>query len=737
AVLAPADVAITEPARGLIQINEVPANEDSFTVTNFGDAATSLSVGSDGGFFTVEPAAFTLAGGASQTLKVKSVPKPVGAYWGWVWLEGEGVPEDLGMSIYLLSVTRPSGSVVAEAVTARIEVTGEPGTESVGSARFRNTGTASLSGVVVSDVPWLVPAAEQLTIGPAETGAVSFTVRRALRPAAEGALTGTLTLVYVDGGSGTESATKDALDGTTGVSRTLVTVVDIPKPKVTASAIPPLATGEVAFFAPGIATVPGVSRSLVSDIGIANAYGTKAVDDLKVYYAKVGSTAVSVATIPAVAADTAFTLANVIPNVYGATGAETGTLQLRSSALDSLVVSGRLLNLAAAGGGLIGEMPILRSDRAARAADTILLTGIAKSGSASTDVYLVETSGAAATARIEMLDAGGAVLGAAREVPVPAFGTVQLSDAAPQGAVTCAITGAGAGRIAGYARVTESGGEGSAIVDWSRNQQKVFRAATLRVPWVASAKGQSGSGRKRLVRRGSTGSNAADATSRSVATELWLHNPGTTDAVVELSLIDAGGTRRTIEAALAGRATKSWSDVVATIAGGSASGSLEIAPRRGSVVATARLRIGDACGSCGAMLPIVPAGSGLRTGQLQRFAGIEGASSSTVAARKPGTFRTGFGIVETSGSAVKVRASVKLSDGRSPLATILARDFTLGAGAAVTYDDLASTLYGTARGDADLHDLQVDFEVVDGSGAALVWIASTDNATGDAIVRVE
>ncbi|HSN69226.1 MAG TPA: hypothetical protein VLV48_08280, partial [Thermoanaerobaculia bacterium] len=494
-VSAPADVDITAVPKGLIQIDGVPANEDAFTVTNFGDASTSLTLGFDGGFFTIEPTSFTLAGGASQTVKIKSVPSPVNTYWGSVWFEGDGVPEDLYASVYLLSVARPSGTVSAEAVTARVEITGDPGTDSIGLARFRNTGTARLSGVVVSDVAWLVPAAEPLAIGPGETGVVSFTVMRSRRPAGagDGSLTGILTLVYVDGSAGGSS--KRAMDGTTGVSKTLVTVVDNPKQKVTSSAIPALSTGEVAFFALGVTTAPGATKTLVSDVAIANAYGTKAVDDLKVYYRRVGSALVSVATIASIAADSSLTLANIVPNVYGATSAETGTLQLRSTALDGLVVNGRLLNLATTGESNLGEMPILRSDRSALPNETIVLAGISKSTTATTELYIQETSGVAGAARIEMLDASGVAVAPARDVTLESFGTAVLPDAAQGSAVTAIVTNTGTGgRLAAYARVSDSStGDLWSVVDWTRSQQRVFRTAALRIPWVASSQSSSSS----------------------------------------------------------------------------------------------------------------------------------------------------------------------------------------------------------------------------------------------------
>lgn len=740
-VVAPAEVDLTSRAKGLVQIEGVPANEDAFTLTNFGDVATSITLATDDVFFTLAPAAFQLAAGASQAVKVTSVPSAAGWYWGHVAAAGDGVSEEMNILVTLLSVTRPTGTVVAEAVTSRVEITGEPGTDSLGSAQFRNRGTAILTGVVTSDVPWLVPAGEQITIDPGQTGAVNFTVMRSRRPAGsgDGALTGTLTLVYVDGsaseGSGGPVAPmRDAMNGTTAVSRTLVTVVDVPKAKVTASAIPGLNSGELAFFIPGVAARTTATSTLVSDIGIANAYGSRPVDDLAVYYLPLGGRQASKAALSAIGTDAAFTLANVVPNVYGVTAAEVGTLQLRSDALQRLVVSGRMLDVVTPGGALIGEIPVLRSDRSARNGETVVLPGLQGGEGSPTQLFVQETSGSAGAARVEMLDAAGTLRGT-EEVTLDAFGTA-LVTSVPAGTVTAVVTNSAAtGEIAAYARVTDTaGGDAWTVVDWGRREQRVLRSVALRVPWVASSKG-SGSSRRRLVRRDGTGAAASVGSSR--ATELWIYNPAATEALIELALVDARGERRTLLVPLAAGATKHYDDVVIAIAGASASGSLEITAQRGAVAATARLRVGEACGVCGAALPIVPSGSGLREGQVQRFSGIDGASAAAVAAARPGTFRTGFGILETSGSPVTVRASLKLASGKSPLATVLMRSVSLDSDGAVAFEDLAAALFGDARGESDLHDLQVDFEVTEGDGAAVVWVVATDNATGDAIVRVE
>ncbi len=37
----------------------------------------------------------------------------------------------------------------------------------------------------------------------------------------------------------------------------------------------------------------------------------------------------------------------------------------------------------------------------------------------------------------------------------------------------------------------------------------------------------------------------------------------------------------------------------------------------------------------------------------------------------------------------------------------------------------------------DLHEIEADFQVIDGTGTAVVYTSSTDNGTGDLILRTE
>src|SRR5204863_466204 len=83
-------------------------------------------------FFTVEPQQFQLAGGASRTVLVKSRSQSAGSYWGNVYVHGDGA--EIPLDIALLVASRPAGTAIAQPLTTRVEIFGERGLESVGSA---------------------------------------------------------------------------------------------------------------------------------------------------------------------------------------------------------------------------------------------------------------------------------------------------------------------------------------------------------------------------------------------------------------------------------------------------------------------------------------------------------------------------------------------------------------------------------------------------------------------------
>src|SRR5581483_1138922 len=331
-VVAPADVVVVEPASGLVQVDGVPKNDDTFTLRNYGDATTNLTVArGDGDFFTISPATFTLAGGASQIVTIRSTQQPAGTYYGYVAVTGDGTgPNGIAVNLALLSVPKPTGTVMAQALSTRIEVAGAAGSDSVGTVKFKNVGTAPLAGILIADQPWVETPKDPIGIGPGDTISLNFRVVRAKRPVEAGALSANLSLVYVDGGSASSSRFEVLDSGGSGVSVTRVTVIDTAKPPVTPGAPSLTLQGEVALFAPGIAALQKSGAFVTTDVSIVNASGAQALRDLKLYFTPAGASSSNVASLPAIGAVQAVSLVNVVGNVYGASDS-IGTLQMRSA----------------------------------------------------------------------------------------------------------------------------------------------------------------------------------------------------------------------------------------------------------------------------------------------------------------------------------------------------------------------------------------------------------------------
>lgn len=724
-VVAPPDVDVIETTHGLVQVDGVPRNEDSFTLTNFGDASTTITIQAgegQGDFFKVAPETFPLAGGASQTVKVTSLAKPVGTYYGYTLVTGAGTGENgIVIGVVLLSTVRPAGTVQAQAVSTRIEVAGAPGSDSLGVARFRNAGTAALSGIVVSDQPWVEPSRDPVTIDPGSTGSANFRVVRSKRPAGEGALTATLSLVYVDGSADTAKEIFDT--PATAVSVTRVTVVDVTKPPVAPGSIPGAPPGQIALFAPGIASFQRDGSSFASDVSILNAGTARSVNDLKLYFTPAGSSSTSVASMASLPSSQSVSLVNVVTNVYGAAEA-TGTLQLRSMEWDSLAVLARLTKQGAAG-TYSGDVPVFRADRSIAAGEQLYLAGVRSPG----DLFVQETAGQAAAVRISFLDASGNAIGAARSESVAGFGLLSLTDAVPSSAAVAVVENlaGSAGRIAAYARITDSStGDTWSIVDWSH----YFRYALdqpVRIPLVEG--GTSSTGTPPARRRPTIRPTAV--TPRS-ATDVVLFNPTTADARARVSVVDASGSLSEREVTIGPRRTVTLSDVGAGTS--SATAHVVLDPLRGSIVASAR----ESRAGAGMSVPVLAAVAGLRVGQSRSFAGLDDSTSATVGAVTPATFRTSYGLVETSGAPVRVRVRLFIDEGHTVTATV-EQSFDLSPRQQLFFPELVRSFAGNARDSAygDLHGLQMQIEVVSGAGSVVPFLVMTDNGSGDSLLRLE
>ena len=711
-VTAPADVVVTAAPEGMVRIDGQPVIEDSFTLTNFGDAATSLTLERAGDFFTVEPEQFQLAGGASRVVSVKSRPQPVGSYWGTVIVRGDGadIPIDMPIDIVLLAVARPAGTVVAQPLTTRVEVFGERGLESVGSVQFRNTGTATLTGIVVSDQPWVVPNPQPISIEPGSVGTVNFRVIRSRRPSEEGALVANLSLVYV-AGAGASGATLRELGSTSSiVSVSKVSVVDVTKPPITAGSLPPLGSGEVALFIAGVAN----RNNLRSDISILNAATGSAISDLKLYFTSGAAT--SIASLLPLAAAQAASFVNIV-NIFGAANTA-GTIQLRSGKWQSLAADAKVTAVTPNGGTMSGSVPVFRGDRATQ---RVSLAGLTRPG----DIVVQETSGSASRVTIDFYDANGNALAPVTR-DVAAGGLLELRDVVPAGAITAMLTSTGNTMLA-YARATDASGDLWSVVDWSA-LHRFNRTDAVRVPFVDGRSG-SGSGGKRRA--------ANHAATPAPRTDVVLFNPGTSEAKAKLQLIDAAGNVSEREVTVGAKKT-----VVVSSAGANAAtptAHFVVEPLKGEVAVTARSFTSATTGTVGTALPVLAATAGLRLGQMQRFSGLEDSTSATIGAATPGTFRTSYGFSETSGAAVRVRARIFIDEAHALVTATTTRTFDLAPRQQVVLPELLrsfapdnrDTLYG------DLHDLTLELEVIGGSGSIVPFLITTDNGTGDSVFRVQ
>jgi hypothetical protein len=737
----------------LVQSNGEPSNETYISLLNTGDIPTDVNIVTAGDFFQVDVIGFSFNPGESEQVAIRSVPgQPEGEYVGTITIIGEGTPAGgYVVTVKLVSTVTEAGSAIAVPSVPRLDLSAIRDTNPVGSVTFTNVGDASLSGVLESDVPWIVPESGLVTIAPSASKSVSFTVDRTKRPdfdefAQDGAaFSGVLRLVYA---SGTGAAAKVMGRGTSngsGVSASLVTVVDSVKPVVSASGIPGLLPGEVGLVVPGVRSVTTTLGSVISDLSIANAYAISPMSDLRVFYNRSGAQA-SVAAFGSVSPRGSLLLADAVRSTYDA-GGTTGVAQVRTTDFNRILVGSRLVTVRGGRGTYSTSLPVFRTNRGAAQEESIHLPGVGGRADR-TDIVIQSLAPDPATARVQYLDASGNVVSSLDPVHVAGWDVVELKSSVPPSAVTAVVTNRAdsASPIAAYAiNWDDTSGDSWIVTDWSRYYD-FLTTSPVKIP-VARLTTESGP-RRRPVRRGGAGAkdeeagNAAEAGTVSSALELSIFNPQSTRAIGTLTFVEANGHQSSETLTLSARETRSIDNVLSTLfrRSGSASGYLVFTPDRGGFALSARLATsGGSDGSVGTTVPVLARSAGLRLGQSQIFAGIEDARKVTIDARQGGTYRTQVGLVETTGEPVTVRATMLFYDGTSLAATTRSRDFDVGANEIRLIGNIARSIIGVDRESSlgDLHDLQLEFRVVSGSGAVTIFTETFDNGTGDWVLRTE
>lgn len=702
----------------------------SYALTNSGSASTTITLGQNGSFFTQSPSTFTLAPGATQVVTIAATPQSANTYEGASNPSGNGVPSGLQIPVKLVSAPAPTGTVTADPSANRVDVAGGSGASPTGSVTFKNNGTARLVGVLNSDAPWIIPQSGTVTIDPGQTVTLTFTIDRSKRPDASalaGSAEGSLTLSFLSG-SGSSFAAKRPLDGpppTPSVS--LVKVVDTVQPTVTTTGIPAIAAGEVALFVAGVGHVTGTRGALfVSDVSVLNPQGSKAVDDLKIYYTSTtgSASAAKSASLPTVPGQVSIAVADVMKSVFSG-NEERGTLQVRSKDAGKLALSATVLTINNPAGTYGNAIPVFRSDRSVESGKTLVLTGLRKDSTTHTNLYVQETAGSAASVQIDFLAADGSTV-STRTEPIDAFKLLALDSAVPANAVAAVLTNrsTAGGKIAAYATpLDEASGDTWAIADWS-SQLGYSGGDAVIVPVAGSVHG---------------------ANSTFYRTDLAITNRGSDAASGTLRYVSRTGDKFEQQVTLGANQTKVMNDAISSFnVSGDTVGYLTFTPVAGSVAVSSRTftTAGGKPDTFGSSVPAISAGAAaIRSGGSRPIAGLADANRSTVVAAKAGTFRTNFALMETTGSAVTVRVTLRFTfpAGQKAQGTGAAsRDYALSGNQFLLLNSISGEILGPARLQfGDLTNVEADFQVITGSGAVMLFTSSVDNATGDSILRTE
>ncbi len=716
-------VVVSSFPTAMLQQQGVGGATANFTLTNAGGTATTVNLSRSGNFFSQTPTSFTLNPGASQLVTVTASAQAAGAFEGASIPSGNGVAAGLQIPIKLLSAAPPVGVVTAKPTTNRVDVAGLAGSSPTGTVSFTNSGNATLTGILVSDVPWLIPQSGIVSIPPGATVSFTFTIDRSKRPDADallGSAAGNLSLAFFSGPAGKIGP----LDVTPAPSVSLVSVVDTVQLAVTSAAPPPLAAGEIALFVPGAGHVTGSVGTFISDVSVLNPPGNPPINDVRFFYtATAVGAAQKSASLPPVGG-VSVALADVVKNVFG-NDAQVGSLQIRSASADKLQVSTNIFNSSNPAGTYGTAIPTFRSDRAVGAADRLVLTGIRQDAGAHTNFFIQETAGVGVTVQTEFVAADGSSLGS-RTDQVGAFALSQINNAAPAGTVAAILTNtsSGAGKFLAYATPVDNlSGDNWSVVDWSRHFGYSGSEAMV-IPVAGVLQG---------------------ANNTFFRTDLAITNTGSAQASGTLRFYPRGGNPADRQITLGARQSNVVSDVIGTFfnAPNGSVGYLLFTPVTGTFVITSRTytTVAGQAATFGTGVPTLAASGALKAGSLRPIGSLEDSSRATVVAARPATFRTNFGLLETSGNSVTVRVTLRFNYPAGTKVQAIgsaSKDYTLAPNQFLQVNGIASDILGTSRDTlGDLRGLEADFQVLGGDGAIAVFTSSTDNGTGDSILRTE
>ncbi len=694
----------------------------SFTLSNSGGAPSSVTLTKGVAFFSMTPETFVLASGATQRIDITTNAVGPGTLAGDVRLAGDGVPTGLSVPVRVLSSVSPTGTARLTAATNRVDVVAPAADSPNGTARFTNSGSSTIEAIASTDVPWIVLPPAPVTLAAGESRDVTFQIVRARRPDASaptGSISGSLSLSAL----GT-LATRSSNNGAPTLAAP-VTVIDTARPAVAGTSIPFLPFGERALFIPGVGHVQGSVGLFISDVAILNSGSATTVDELELYYLPASGSAAQTSQLTGVAPNTPLNLADVVNATFNA-DSQVGTLQIRSTALDQISVAANVFNASNARGTYGTALPVFASDRSVPSTGVLFLTGLLRGSTSHTNLYLQETSGASVSATTEFLDANGIVV-STRKDNVSPFALTSVSNVVPEGAVSARITndGGSLGRLVAFATpVDDSSGDTWTVVDW-KQQFGQNSIEPLIIPVAGAVRG---------------------ANETYFRTDVAMMNVGTVASSGTMRYYGRSGELVDKQVSLDPQKTLFVKDVVSSLFGITTDtvGYVVYTPSAGGVVITSRTytTVAGSSATFGSAVPTLPASVALKAGEARHIGSLDDAALSTILAQRPGSFRTNFGLVETSGNAATVRVTLRYSFATGGLVegrATASQDYALAPRQFLLVNNVARAILGNSRDTSlgDLRNIQVDFEVIAGSGEVMVFTSSIDNGTGDSILRTE
>ncbi|MGA7616777.1 MAG: hypothetical protein WBX15_16510 [Thermoanaerobaculia bacterium] len=722
-------VAVSSLPAALVQDVQSGGATTSYVLTNNGGGSTTITVSQQGSFFSQSPTSFTLAPGASQVVTITGNPVAAGRYDGTSTPAGAGVPSGLSVPVRLLATPAPSGPTSAAGESSRVDVVAATGTNPSGSVSFRNTGAATLTGIALSSVPWIIPDAALVEIAPGASKSVSFTIDRSKRPGGSadvGSLSGELGLAFRSTSAGKLSDAALRLAGTVPSGLATVTVVDTSRPSVSSTSLPPLKTGEVALFLPGVGHVLGSTGLFLSDVSVINLSDSSTTGDVNLYYTGRASTASSalVTKVSGIAPRQPVALADVVRSVFGNPN-DVGSLQVRVSDPRTLTLNANILNVSDPKGTYGTTIPVLRSDRSAEPGQSLDLAGLRQDANFHTNLFLQETRGGNVSVATEFFDTNGSPVGGRTDQLGP-FQSVQVINEVPAGAVSATMTATGdsTGAFSAYATPNDSASRDFwSVVDWNR-QLGFSGTAPMLIPVAGSVHG---------------------ANQTFFRTDLSLMNASNAIATGTLRYYTRSGEMYDRRVTVGAGQTAVYDDVITTVFGvsGDSLGYLVFTPDSGDFHVTSRTFTSAAGNpaSYGTGVATLPLSGSLRIGQVQRIGGIDDSSIESIQKQKPGSLRTNFALIETAGAPATVQATLYFSypaGSRTTAHGSISKSYQLNPHEFRQLNNIAKEILGDVRSQlGDLQNLEVEFAVTGGDGAVSVYVSSTDNGTGDSSLRTE